>query len=123
MDVGLVLEEIEMAPGLGLAVMDGLICGLTSRAGEMRLVSADREIDPLGFGLEVNGLNGPRGGQSQRLGEQWFLHGSFSCVINDRAEYAMLADRESGSVPLNPVKSPTESMGIPEFNEWWGVHV
>jgi hypothetical protein len=60
--VGLVLEEVEMAPTHALGVMHRTVAGAASGAGETATGGeVDADVEPLRLGVEVGAADRPRG--------------------------------------------------------------
>ena len=74
MNIGLILEEIEMAPGTLPGIVDRLLFGTAMRAGEPRSrIKANVKVDPSLNRIEGNVYDLPGRRQAKRGGEQHLL--------------------------------------------------
>jgi hypothetical protein len=86
MQMGFVLEEIQMAPGARQAIVQRLRRRPTRRTGMTGSAKSHLEVDPSRLWLEDDFLYLPRSNEAQSLGEQRFNHGNRS-----RAERPLLS--------------------------------
>ncbi|EXI84781.1 MAG: hypothetical protein AW11_03738 [Candidatus Accumulibacter regalis] len=95
MQVGLVLEEIQMAPRARQAVVERLRRRTTGRTGMDGRAKSDLEVDPSKLRLEDDFIDLPRSNETQSLGEQRFNHEEAAA----RGKAAIVLHAEGGRLP------------------------